>query len=178
MGVTIGYKGETIASMSSSGSKTLKTAGKYCEGDIEVAYTESSTNSKCFKMTVAEAYADSQWHYFNNADADIAAHINDPTFVVTVMNVTDYDTDNSRTIGVTATNHQTNSASTNASYGMVLRTNSSGSTVYSACNKDVTVASPASGGSQICVTSDGRIGVYGSTSYKWEAGSYVALCGW
>lgn len=39
MGVAITYKGSTIASMNADGTKTLKTAGKYCEGDIGVEYT-------------------------------------------------------------------------------------------------------------------------------------------
>ena len=38
--VTLTYKGSTIAEMSNSGSKTLKTAGKYCEGDIGVSYVK------------------------------------------------------------------------------------------------------------------------------------------
>lgn len=36
--VTLTYKGNTIAEMSDTGTKTLKTAGKYCEGDIGVSY--------------------------------------------------------------------------------------------------------------------------------------------
>lgn len=39
--VTITYDGETIAEMSASGSKTLLTAGKYCDDDIEVTYVKS-----------------------------------------------------------------------------------------------------------------------------------------
>lgn len=39
-GVTIGYKGSTIATIQGGGSKTLKTAGKYCEGDISVDYVQ------------------------------------------------------------------------------------------------------------------------------------------
>lgn len=39
MGVDIKYKESTIASMNSDGTKTLKTAGKYCESDIKVDYT-------------------------------------------------------------------------------------------------------------------------------------------
>lgn len=40
--VTLTYKGSTIAEMDTSGSKTLKTAGKYCEGDIGVSYVKPS----------------------------------------------------------------------------------------------------------------------------------------
>ena len=39
--VTISYKGNTIAEMNESGSKTLKTSGKYCEGDIGIEYVKS-----------------------------------------------------------------------------------------------------------------------------------------
>ena len=38
--VTISYKGSSISSMDASGSKTLQTSGKYCEGDIIVNYQE------------------------------------------------------------------------------------------------------------------------------------------
>lgn len=40
--VTITYKGSTLATMDASGSKTLKTEGKYCEDDIEVEYVKPS----------------------------------------------------------------------------------------------------------------------------------------
>lgn len=36
--VTINYEGSSIATMSASGTKTLLTAGKYCDDDIEVVY--------------------------------------------------------------------------------------------------------------------------------------------
>lgn len=41
--VSIIYKGSTIAEMSDSGTKTLKTAGKYCEGDIKVYYEKTTS---------------------------------------------------------------------------------------------------------------------------------------
>lgn len=39
--VTLTYKGDTIAELSESGSKTLETAGKYCEADILLEYEKS-----------------------------------------------------------------------------------------------------------------------------------------
>ena len=36
MSATIKYKGNTIVSITTDSSKTLKTSGKYCEGDIVV----------------------------------------------------------------------------------------------------------------------------------------------
>ena len=38
--LTIKFKGQPIVEMSESGTKTLKTAGKYCEGDITVEYAK------------------------------------------------------------------------------------------------------------------------------------------
>ena len=38
MSVNIKYKNNSIAELSDTGTKTLKTAGKYCEGDITVEY--------------------------------------------------------------------------------------------------------------------------------------------
>lgn len=40
--ITISYKGETIATMDASGTKTLETEGKYCEDDITVSYVRPS----------------------------------------------------------------------------------------------------------------------------------------
>ena len=39
--VTLTYKGDTIAELSESGSKTIETAGKYCEADILLEYKKS-----------------------------------------------------------------------------------------------------------------------------------------
>ena len=36
----INYKGQTVLELSESGTKTLKTAGKYCEDDITVGYVK------------------------------------------------------------------------------------------------------------------------------------------
>ena len=38
--LTIKYKGQPIVELSESGTKTLKTAGKYCEDDITVEYAK------------------------------------------------------------------------------------------------------------------------------------------
>ena len=38
--LTTKFKGQPIVEMTESGTKTLKTAGKYCEGDISVEYAK------------------------------------------------------------------------------------------------------------------------------------------
>ena len=57
--VEITYKGSTIATMTASGTKTLETAGTYCEDDIEVVYTKptvtlqsKSVSPKTYTQTV------------------------------------------------------------------------------------------------------------------------------
>ena len=45
-GVSIEYKGSTIATIEDTGSKTLKTQGKYCEGDILVEYVAPASPDK------------------------------------------------------------------------------------------------------------------------------------
>ena len=51
--VTIEYKNATIAQMNASGTKTLKTSGKYCEGDITVDYVQTPRQSKTVTPTAA-----------------------------------------------------------------------------------------------------------------------------
>ena len=52
--VTLTYKGSTIAEMNDTGSKTLKTSGKYCEGDIGVSYVkpEGGTSDELTKKII------------------------------------------------------------------------------------------------------------------------------
>lgn len=51
--ITIKYKGQSIATMDASGSKTLGTQGKYCEGDIGVEYVKPAgpTGTKQINIT-------------------------------------------------------------------------------------------------------------------------------
>ena len=44
-GVIVNYNNNALTSMSSSGTKTLLTSGKYCEGNFEVVYSEPTTSS-------------------------------------------------------------------------------------------------------------------------------------
>ena len=45
MSVSIKYKGNEIAKLTATGTKTLNTEGKYCEDDITVQNTESGGGS-------------------------------------------------------------------------------------------------------------------------------------
>lgn len=82
--VTIKYKGSAIAELSGTGSKTLQTSAKYCEGDVEVAY---APRSKTYEITLTKAYGQI---LLATLDAEVLAHINDASLVVTLTNMTPY----------------------------------------------------------------------------------------
>lgn len=48
--LTIKYKGNPITELSESGTKTLKTAGKYCEDDITVEYAKSAGGDHTYQV--------------------------------------------------------------------------------------------------------------------------------
>ena len=52
--LTIKYKGQPILEMTDSGTKTLKTAGKYCEDDISVEYAKPAGGGGGFAETICE----------------------------------------------------------------------------------------------------------------------------
>lgn len=54
MSATIKYKGNTIASITTDSSKTLKTSGKYCEGDVIVEYNKpAGGNAEMFSSSAS-----------------------------------------------------------------------------------------------------------------------------
>ena len=50
--LTIKFKGNPIVELSESGTKTLKTAGKYCEDDITVEYAKPAGGGSGFAETI------------------------------------------------------------------------------------------------------------------------------
>ena len=48
--LTIKFKGQPIVEMTESGTKTLKTAGKYCEGDISVEYVKPAGGDHTYQV--------------------------------------------------------------------------------------------------------------------------------
>lgn len=51
--ITLSYKGATISEISANGTKTLKTAGKYCEDDITLQYVKPSVGGSYVGGTIA-----------------------------------------------------------------------------------------------------------------------------
>ena len=94
--VSIKYKDSVIAEMSEEGTKTLKTAGKYCEGDISVSYVPpaegggeaESVPCKIYEITLAKS---SGWVKLITLDPEVLAHINDPKFTVVLAISSEYE---------------------------------------------------------------------------------------
>ena len=63
MSATIKYKGNTIASITTDSSKTLKTSGKYCEGDIVVENVQDGgiTPTGSINITANDTYDVTQY---------------------------------------------------------------------------------------------------------------------
>ena len=83
--VTIKYKGSTIAEMSGTDAKTLKTAGTYCEGDITVDY---APRCKTYEITLSKS---SGWVLLTALDDEVLAHINDTDLTVSLKKIGDYE---------------------------------------------------------------------------------------
>ena len=49
--LTIKFKGNPIVELSESGTKTLKTAGKYCDGDVIVEYSKPAGGGGALSFT-------------------------------------------------------------------------------------------------------------------------------
>ena len=71
--VTLTYKGETIVELDASGSKTLKTAGKFCEADIELEYVKSGADADPNKAVKFYDYDGTLLYSFTRQEFNILA---------------------------------------------------------------------------------------------------------
>lgn len=86
--VVIKYKGSAIAEMSDSGSKTLATSGKYCEGDIVVEYEAKETglaNVKRWDVSVTNGLPSSGAYLYLVEDQWLAENRENPNLCVLVL---------------------------------------------------------------------------------------------
>ena len=184
MGVTITYGGSTIASLSASGSKTLLTAGKYCEGNIGVSYqAESTPNYRKYTGTIDTDVVGTGAKALLVTSDEVAAHYTDSTFKVAVyftpspevayaiIQVTGYNVANKEPY---------RAAASASSMQYTYREGSSvGSFSSNAINLAVSDATTDNYVGRIICDSQGHIYVMsGSANYGIRAGSYVVEITW
>lgn len=91
--ISVVYKGSTIAKMSSSGTKTLLTSGKYCEDNITIEYTKSGGGVSSIPLAMRpDAELVQRWSddYLIHADKNITipAYTTAATTVVSSSDLT------------------------------------------------------------------------------------------
>ena len=82
--VSISYKGSTVAEINGYGTKTLKTSGKYCEGDVVVTY---APRLRIYEFSLTKK---SGWIELFTLDSETASHINEPNFAVILQCLSDF----------------------------------------------------------------------------------------
>lgn len=172
MGVNITYKGNSIASMSENGTKTLLTAGKYLEDNISVVLQGGGTAVPCKSFLVNCATDQTDKTYMTAANNEIVSHLSDPNIWVAIIPLFGYSSGLSFRGGFNTARSLIPGAST-LTYGSFIRTNSSGSINYGNISKALTAA-----GADIGIDSSGRIFIYASSTVNLRAGDYLCLCGW
>ena len=75
--LTIKYKGNPIVELSESGTKTLKTAGKYCEGDISVEYAKPAGGDHTYQVGHAVSTLEMDTGIFTSYASGLIAHYKD-----------------------------------------------------------------------------------------------------
>ena len=64
--VNISYKGNSIATMDASGTKTLQTSGKYCEDNIQVVYTRPSGGDNDFSVVAVTVTNNTEYDLYGD----------------------------------------------------------------------------------------------------------------
>ena len=186
MGVTIDYKGQTISNMSASGTKILKTAGKYCEGDITVNYQSDSTplpNYRKYEGTIDTDIVGTNEKALLATSDVIATHYTDSTFKVAVYFTPDPETAYAvlQTTGYNVANQEPYRASSSVdSMQYTYREGSSIGTFNSnAINLSVSDPYSASYVGRIICDAQGHLYVMsGSVNYGIRKGTYIAELSW
>ena len=65
--LTIKYKGNPIAELSDSGTKTLKTGGKYCDADISVEYAKPAGGDHTYQVGHAVSVLEMDTNMFTSS---------------------------------------------------------------------------------------------------------------
>ena len=147
--VTIKYKGATIAEMSGTSEKTLKTGGTYCESDIDVVVEQ---RFKTYYVNIPTAVA-AQFVTVVSGDPDVAAHYAGDSALVTVRKMTNNDSQG--TALIVQGNHSFGTA-----YGEYVNRKNDGTHGYNFLQYPLTTDKTESSTPFVKCTTDGNIVVW------------------
>ena len=171
--VTIKYKGVERATLNASGRKTIKTAGKYCEGDIIVDYEKpvvpSSSKTKIYWYNPSSDVSGAKWVTLVENDADLAAHRADSTMTVLFRRVIDISGSSAIKLVVQG------NTGFGSLYGSGIRASSSSNTGYQPKQNLTTGTSSAC---ELTIDSNGSLKYYNSGSYPIRAGLHLIIATW
>lgn len=177
--LTIKYGDAVLSEDGGTVNKTLKTGGKYCEKNFTVSMEEDASvvSYKYFTVNVASKIS-GKWEILVEADADIAAHMNDDTFGIAWNCLSPVQAAASTRSGLYTNAPMAWDASDGSisNYGYYMRTGNTGVGANARLTNKPTVKTTAAGA--CFVDTDGSISFYASSTYPILAGIYQVVVWW
>ena len=171
MSATVKYKGNIIASLSENETKTLKTSGKYCEGDIVVENVKDSGITKVKKFIITVPSETRTAIEVVIGDNDIAQHYNDLS-AYCIAQRTEIDAEsNIRHYAICKNSYYAANIYGTYQSGIAYGTNSFSGNASTQLSNSETIAKG------MYITSDGNLYLIGTQTYSLQ-GTYEIIFGW
>lgn len=142
--------------------------------DLVSSITTETLCSKTYLVTLNADVSGQQVVVNPDGDAELAAHRTDQSFVAGAIALFTVSSISFRAIIVG--NNQMHTATASDTYGVYLRSSSSG--VAGNYVKYSISSDPVSEPGTMSVDSDGIIRIFASSGYPMRSGSYLVICGW
>lgn len=195
----ISYKGATIATIVGSGTKTLNTQGKYCEGNITVQCTDAGGTTPSGSVTITEngtydvadkasavvalPYTYKRWAYTNPSlisdtqtitlltDAWLAQHYDDTALEVMVTAINPPQADDTSTVYFGTTRARNVTLGAGKSYMQIINRIGGSAGSYSATAAALQGLSPSTRG-MLRLNSSGELMLRVDSQCQFAAGDY------
>lgn len=196
----ISYKGATIATITGSGTKTLNTQGKYCEGNITVQCTDASGTTPSGSVTITEngtydvadkasavvalPYTYKRWVYTNPSlisdtqtitlltDSWLAQHYDSAALEVMVTAIDPPQADDTGNIYYSTTRARNATLGTGKRYMQVITRVGGSAGSYSATTADLQGTSNPSTRGMLRLNSSGKLMLRVDSQCQFAAGDY------
>lgn len=160
--ISVTYKDSVIAEIDNGRyTKTLKTKGCYCEDDITIDY---APRSKTYEITLAKA---SGWVLLTTLDAEVVEHINDDNLAVSLIKISEFNSETYAATMAFASNNQIGIVNTYPVYGLANRQNST------AISQGAIFYPPNSTTTSVSLGGLGQFRLSGSAYYFRPADGYI-----